>query len=519
MAYQGCSLGEPLINREEPSKSTTNPHAGDGGFNCGAGKYDTTLNLRTENRLREEIGTQLRIAFPMICVNLLWYSLTVVSIMFVGHLGALALSSASLANSIASVTGTSLFMGMASALETLCGQAYGAKQYRMLGIFLQRAILVLYLTSLPIAVLWWNMGNLLKAVGQDPEISVAAGEYARWLIPTIFAYASLQPLLKFLQTQSVVLPMAVISLTTLPFHILLCWLVIFKLGMGFRGAALSLGISNWLTVALLAAYVKFSPRCKKTWTSFSREAYNDLGSFFKLAIPSAVMLCLEIWSFQVLVILSGLLPDPQLQTSTFTICLTNLIFMYMVPFSLSAAVSTRVSNELGAGHPQAAKFAVTVNVVMAVLEGALMATLLMSVLRKVDGWAFTNDAKVVEYVYQCMPFLVALVFMDAIQGVISGVSRGCGWQDLGAYTNLGSFYIVGLPCSIILAFVFKYNDLGLWIGMIVGMAIKTVTLFLITLFIDWDKQAMKAMGRIDSSASKKLPIQSSDCHKEEIPVC
>ncbi|KAJ7560436.1 hypothetical protein O6H91_04G130200 [Diphasiastrum complanatum] len=313
--------------------------------------------------------------------------------------------------------------------------------------------------------------------------------------------------------------MALILLTTLLLHILLCWLIIFKLGMGFRGAAISLGISNWLTVVLLASYVKFSPRCKTTWTSFSREAYNGLGSFFKLAIPSAVMLCLEIWSFQVLVILSGLLPDPQLQTSTFTICLTNLIFMYMVPFGLSAAVSTRVSNELGAGHPQAAKFAVKVNVVMAVLEGIVMAILLLLVLHNVDGRAFSNDAKVVEYVYQCMPFLAALVFMDAIQGVLSGVARGCGWQYLGAYTNLGSFYILGLPCATTLAFVFHSNDLGLWIGMIVGMAIKTVTLFLITLFTDWDKQAKKAMERIDSSASTKLPMESNDGQKEDILVC
>ncbi|KAJ7560400.1 hypothetical protein O6H91_04G130100 [Diphasiastrum complanatum] len=231
------------------------------------------------------------------------------------------------------------------------------------------------------------------------------------------------------------------------------------------------------------------------------------------------MLCLEIWSFQVLVILSGLLPDPQLQTSTFTICLTNLIFMYMVPFGLSAAVSTRVSNELGAGHPQAAKFAVKVNVVMAVLEGIVMAILLLLVLHNVDGRAFSNDAKVVEYVYQCMPFLAALVFMDAIQGVLSGVARGCGWQYLGAYTNLGSFYILGLPCATTLAFVFHSNDLGLWIGMIVGMAIKTVTLFLITLFTDWDKQAKKAMERIDSSASTKLPMESNDGQKEDILVC
>ncbi|KAJ7535558.1 hypothetical protein O6H91_12G038700 [Diphasiastrum complanatum] len=499
MADQDLLIKEPLMSREEPEhlKSAT----------------------KTNNRLWPETGKQLTIALPMICVNLLWFSLNVVSVMFVGHLGTLALASASLANSIANVTGSSFLLGMASALETLCGQAYGAKQYHMLGIFLQRSILVLNVISLPIAVLWWNMGYVLRALGQNPEISVVAGEYARWMIPTLFAYAFTQPLIKFLQAQSVVLPMTLISLTTLLLHITLCWLMIFKLGFGYIGAAIALGISNWLNVALLAAYVKFSPLCKKTWTSFSREAYRDLEGFFKLAIPSAVMLCLEIWSFEVLVILSGLLPDPQLQTSTLTICLTNLVLMYMVPFGLSAAVSTRVSNELGAGHPQAAKFAVTVNVVMAVLEGALMATLLMSVLRKVDGWAFSNDARVVNYVSSCMPLLAAIVFMDSIQGVLSGVARGCGWQDFGAYTNLGSFYIVGLPLAIILAFIFHFNDLGLWIGMIVGMAVKTITLCLITLFTDWDKQAMKAMGRIDSSATTNLPIQTNDSQKEDLLVC
>ncbi|KAE8712463.1 hypothetical protein F3Y22_tig00110254pilonHSYRG00031 [Hibiscus syriacus] len=49
--------------------------------------------------------------------------------MFVGHLGAVALFSASLATSFAAVLAFNLLMGMSTALETLCGQSYGAKQY------------------------------------------------------------------------------------------------------------------------------------------------------------------------------------------------------------------------------------------------------------------------------------------------------------------------------------------------------------------------------------------------------
>ncbi|EEF29854.1 conserved hypothetical protein [Ricinus communis] len=51
-----------------------------------------------------------------------------------------------------------------------------------------------------------------------------------------------------------------------------------------------------------------------------------------------------------------------------------------------------------------------------------------------------------------MPFLAASSFLDAIQSVLSGIARGCGWQKLGAYVNLVSFYLVGIPCAVILAF-------------------------------------------------------------------
>ncbi|TJX43003.1 hypothetical protein E8P77_30605, partial [Soehngenia saccharolytica] len=125
----------------------------------------------------EEVKKQCWIAGPMVSVNLLQYSLQMISVMMVGHLGELALSSASIATSFANVSGFTLLMGMGSALETLCGQAYGAKQYHLLGIQVQRAIFALFCVSIPVAVVWAYMGNILIAVGQDPLISFEAGKF------------------------------------------------------------------------------------------------------------------------------------------------------------------------------------------------------------------------------------------------------------------------------------------------------------------------------------------------------
>lgn len=181
-------------------------------------------------------------------------------------------------------------MGMASALDTLCGQSYGAKQYRMLGIHMQRSMVVQLLISIPLAIIWANTGHILKFLGQDPLISQEAGVYAKFLIPTIFAYAILQCEVRFLQTQNDVIPMMLTSGFTTLVHLIVCWILVFKAGLGSKGPALALGLSYWINLFLLALYIKFFPACRETWTGFSKEAFYDIPKFLKLAIPSAIMI-------------------------------------------------------------------------------------------------------------------------------------------------------------------------------------------------------------------------------------
>lgn len=178
---------------------------------------------------------------------------------------------------------------MASALDTFCGQSYGAKQYRMLGIHMQRAMLILMIVSIPLAVIWANTRSILIFLGQDPEISTEAGNYAKLMIPCIFGYGLLQCLNRFLQNQNIVFPMMLSSAVTTSLHLLICWFMVYKSGLGSSGAAVANSISYWLNVTILVLYVKFSPSCKKTWTGFSKEALQNIPTFVRLAVPSAVM--------------------------------------------------------------------------------------------------------------------------------------------------------------------------------------------------------------------------------------
>ncbi|KAJ6362207.1 hypothetical protein OIU78_002586 [Salix suchowensis] len=422
----------------------------------------------------EEVKKQLVLAGPLITVNFLIFLLQVISVMFVGHLGELALSGASMATSFASVTGLSLLRGLASALDTYCSQSYGAKQYHMLGIHLQRAVVVLLLASVPLAVVWANAGAILVFFKQDPEISAEAGRYARYMIPTIFGFAIQECHVRFLQSQNNVIPMMICAGMTTLLHIFTCWILVFKSGLGNKG---------------------YLPPVRRPWTGLSKEALHGIPDFLKLAIPSAIMLSLEIWSFEMMVLLSGLLPNPKLETSVLSISLNTCALTYMIPLGISAAISTRVSNELGAGKPQAARLAVCVATFLVVTEGISVASLMIFG-RNVWGSFYTTEKTVVKYVGELLVFVAVSHFFDGIQSVFSGTARGCGWQKIGAAINLGAYYLLGIPCSVILAFVYHFGGEGLWTGLIVALVFQALALLVIILRTSWEKESKKAGDRV-----------------------
>ncbi|KAL3640410.1 hypothetical protein CASFOL_015378 [Castilleja foliolosa] len=442
-----------------------------------------------------ELHKMSYIAMPMVVVSVSQYLLRAVSMMMLGHLGELALSSASIATSLANVTGFSLLSGMASALETLCGQAYGAQNYKKVGTLTNGAIIWLCLACLPVCVLWIYTETLLILIGQDPVIASEAGKFSIWMIPSLFPYAVLQSLNRYLQTQSLIYPMLVSSLASLCIHFPLSWAFIFKLELGNAGAAISICISYWLNVIFLGIYVKCSSTCKRTLVSFSKDVFLTAREFFKFAIPSAVMVCLEWWTFELVILLSGLLPNPELETSVLSICLTVTTLHYLVPYSFGAAASTRVSNELGAGKPQAAKLILVVVLLLGAAEFVLVSSVIFFC-RYILGYSFSNEKKVVDYVQEMAPFLCISIVVDSLQAVLSGIARGSGLQLIGAYVNLGAYYLVGIPTSLCLGFVLNLKGEGLWSGLIAGATVQSILLGIVTFRTDWNKQAIEARRRV-----------------------
>ncbi|XP_048531204.1 protein DETOXIFICATION 40-like [Triticum urartu] len=384
---------------------------------------------------------------------------------------------------------------MGSALETLCGQAYGANKLDMLGIYMQRSTVLLMATGVPITVLYVFSRPILILLGESPEIARAAAIYVHGLISQIFAYAANFPIQKFLQAQSIIAPSAYISAATLVVHLVLSYLVVYQFGLGLLGASFMLSTSWWIIVIGQFVYIITSSRCRLTWTGFSLQAFSDLPEFLKLSLASAVMLCLETWYFQILVLIAGLLKDPEMVLASLAVCMTISEWVLMIPFGFYAATSVRVSNELGAGNPKSAAFSVVVVTMLSFVLSVIISVVIL-LCSDYISYIYTDGENVAVAVSKMTPLLALTIILNGIQPVLSGVAVGCGWQAFVAYVNIGCYYAVGIPLGFLLGFYFDLGAVGIWSGMIGGTLMPTVILVWVTLRTDWNKEVADAMKRL-----------------------
>ncbi|CAL5190505.1 unnamed protein product [Lathyrus oleraceus] len=438
-----------------------------------------------------------------IVVYLFNYMLSFATLVFSGHLGSLELAGASIANVGIQGLAYGIMLGMASAVQTVCGQAYGAKKYAAMCITLQRAIILHLGAAVILTFLYWFSGDFLKLIGQVESIALQGQVFARGLIPQLYAFALSCPMQRFLQAQNIVNPLAYMAVGVFVLHVLLSWLVVYVLDYGLLGASLTLSFSWWMLVLLNGLYIILSPKCRETWTGFTMRAFVGIWPYFKLTVASAVMLCLEIWYNQGLVLISGLLSNPTVALDSISICMYYRNWDLQVMLGLGAATSVRISNELGAAHPRVAKFSVyVVNGNSVLISIALSAIIL--IFRVGLSKLFTSDAEVIDEVSALTPLICISVLLNGIQPILSGVAIGSGWQALVAYVNLACYYVIGLTVGCVLGFKTSLGVAGIWWGMILGVFIQTVTLIILTARTDWTAEVEKAVVRVKRSAEDTL---------------
>ncbi|XP_042486233.1 protein DETOXIFICATION 51-like [Macadamia integrifolia] len=438
-----------------------------------------------------ETKSLFNLSFPIALTALLIYSRSIISMLFLGHLGDMELAAGSLAIAFANITGYSILSGLALGMEPLCAQAFGAQRPKLLSLTLHRSIIFLLVSSLPISFLWFNMSRILLCLHQDPNITRIAHTYLVCSLPDLLTNSFLHPIRIYLRSQGITHPLTLASCAGSILHIPANLLLVSHLRLGVTGVAAASAASNFFALLFLVSHVWASKLHVPTWESPSLECLTGWEPLLRLAAPSCVSVCLEWWWYEIMIVLCGLLTNPTAKVASMGVLIQTTALIYVFPSSLGFAVSTRVGNELGANRPDKAKASAFVAVLLAALMG-LSAMVFASGMRDRWGRMFTGDAEILRLTSSVLPILGLCELGNCPQTVGCGVLRGTARPSTAANVNLSAFYLVGMPVAVGLGLWLGIGFCGLWLGLLSAQVCCAGLMLYVVGTTDWEAQALRA---------------------------
>ncbi|KAI1135998.1 MATE efflux family protein [Hypoxylon sp. FL0543] len=420
-------------------------------------------------------GSELRLLFqysvPLIATYLLQYSYSIITTFVAGHLGADALAAASIGMTTMNIVGFATVEGMATALDTLCAQAYGSGNLAGVGLHVQKMLLLMGLAIVPIGAFWVVSPWALSVFVRQQHLAVMAGSFLRMSLVGLPGYASFEAGKRFLQAQGDFKGAMIAILFCTPVNAFLSWFFAFELDMGLDGAALGVALCNDLRPVVLLCYImlptgRSSHQC---WGGLSREAFSKWGPMVRLSFAGFAVNLGEWAATEMMTFSTSYLSTNHLAAQS--ILMTISIVSWHIPFSISVAISTRIGHLIGAGLVTTAQRAAVLYAVVTALIGSIDGFIIFALRHQLLEF-FSDDSVVGDIASKTMLTVGVFQIIDAIICCTNGLLRGLGRQSVAA----GVVFVVNYLGAVPLAMWLELGEPGLelngvWIGLGSGMVL------------------------------------------------
>lgn len=443
-----------------------------------------------ETDLKTETRVLMSYSVPLVITFLLQYSLTVASVFSVGRLGSVALAAVSLSSMTANISGYAIIQGVSTCLDTLCAQAYGRKDYNTVGLHFVRCTYLLMLLYVPMLILWCFLSRpiLSALVGADKADLVGlASRYLQILAFGLPGFIVFENLKHFLQAQGIFHASTYVLLFCAPLNALLNYILVWdkRVGLGFIGAPLSVVITDWVMCFSLLAYTLFvnGHQCLPQQGLLHPVFFRNWTKIINLSIPGVLMVEAEWLAFEIITFTASTFGTEVLAAQL--IVSTTCVLLYQIPFAFSIAASTRIAWYIGAASKKAALVATKAAMYSAVVFGVVNAVIIF-LFRDFFANLYTNDKQVLKIASTVLIIGAVYQINDFLSCVTAGILRGQGRQKIGGILNLVSYYLIALPLAFLLAFHFKLELVGLWLGMIIALFVVSVLQSYFVVTSDWD---------------------------------
>ncbi|MCR8846809.1 MATE family efflux transporter [Rossellomorea sp. SC111] len=330
------------------------------------------------------------------------------------------------------------------------------------------------------------LNPILNGMNIEPEVRIVAKEYlialSFGMIP-LFIYNVLR---SFIDAMGMTRVTMFITLTSLPINVVFNYLLIFgKLGfpaLGGVGAGVASAITYWLItlIAFWVVHTKGPFSQYNIFRSFHKPDLSKWKEIFVIGVPIGLSIFFEVSIFSAVTLLMSHYDTVVIAAHQAAINFAS--FLYMIPLSISMALTIVVGFEVGAKRLRDAKVYSWMGVSFALLLAVIYGVILL-VFRSEIAYLYSDDAYVLELTAHFLLYAVFFQLSDAIQAPVQGALRGYKDVNITFIMALVSYWVIGLPLGYFLANYTHFGPYGYWLGLTSGLTAGAITLSGRLLFI------------------------------------
>lgn len=464
---------------------------------------------------RNELKATALLAGPVVAAQLAQMSMGFIDTVMVGRLGPEALAGVALGHTLFFF----LFVvcaGVIAAVGPMVSQAYGAGEHEPITRSVRQGLWLALVLAIPVMVILWQAGPLLRLLGQEEVAAAEAAGYLRaimWGGLPLLAFASLR---SFVEGLARPLPVTAITAAGVVLNIGANYVLMFGAfgvpALGIVGTGWASTIVYWFMLGALALFV-YRVEPFRDFPVFSGLRSPDPAYFrelFRIGWPIGVTFGIESGLFMITAMMMGWLGTTAL--AAHQIALQCAAFTFMVPLGIGIATSVRTGQAAGRRAPAAVR--------RAGLSGIFLATLFMTgaavlfwtmpetiVSLYIDAGAAEN-VPVAELAATLLGIAAVFQLFDGLQVAAAGALRGLKDTRMPMVIGLVAYWGVGLSLGYVLGFVEEGGAPGLWWGLVAGLTVAAVLLT-----VRFMRQTVEVAEVDVSPASSTLLVEES---REEV---
>ncbi|MCE2801990.1 MAG: MATE family efflux transporter [Gemmatimonadetes bacterium] len=417
-----------------------------------------------------ELREMLRLAAPIVAVNVGMMFMGVVDSLMLGRVSGAALAAGVLGNFIFYLC-ASFGLGFLLAIDPVVAQAIGAGDAREAALGVQRGVVLAIATSIVMAILLWPAPKVLTLLGQPADVAPDAGAFVRWSIPGVFPFFLFALSRQALQAHGSVAPVLWAAVVGNVVNVLANLVLVFGMfgvpALGVVGSAISTTIARWVMLGAILLFAR--QRLRRLVRPWFPEAlaWAPLRGLAALGAPIGLQFFAEVNAFGLVTIMMGWVGTNALAGHEIALNLASLTFM--VPMGVAAAGTVMVGRAIGRGDPAAARRDAVAALVVGIGFMSITAVAFL-VVPGLFARGYTTDGGVITVAVALIPIAGIFQVFDGMQVCATGVLRGAGDTRVPMAIHMASFWLVGLPLGSWLCFGLDGGPAALWWGLTAGLA-------------------------------------------------